>query len=1351
MGTGYGWVIAASLMLSGTMFAQTDGDGFKPVGADGKQLNLDLEAGDLTDWTASGEAFTGQPIKGDSPTARGRGQASQHAGEYWIGGYEKHLSDAPTGTLTSRPFKVTHPYASFLVGGGEHESSRVELVDAATGSVIFKSSGRNEETLYRVHVDLRAQKDKSIYIRLIDESRGAWGHVNFDDFRFHATPPARDRNYFVSEPLSAAEAANQMRVPEGFEVTVAAAEPDVKQPIAMAFDHRGRLWIAEAYCYPFRRADKDANDRILIFEDADGDGSFDKRTVFAEGLNLVSGIELGHGGVFVGAAPYLLFIADRNGDDKPDGEPKVLLDGWGYEDTHETLNSFIWGPDGWLYGCHGVFTSARVGKPGTPEDKRLRFNAAVWRYHPVRDEFEVFAYGGSNQWGVDFDEHGQAFMTTCRSANGGGPVTHVIQGAYYWRQAGAHHNPNVYQVLLASTDTGHGAGGAGGDTATYGGHAHCGAMIYLGDNWPEQWRNRLLTNNIHGHRLNVEDLTTRRGSGYRVDHLPNFLYSHDKRFMAVNLRYGPDGGVYMIDWYDQQNCHTPREVWDRSNGRIYKLTHGKPKPAKVDIAAASDEQLVEYHLHRNDWFVRHARRAMQERMATGKLSPAAVARLGKIIDDDPDITRKLRAMWTLGAIGAFDDALATKLLEHANEYVRAWAIQLTLEDRATTPGVARQLARMAIEEPAPLVRLYLASAMQRLPAEFAMPIGKALAQRAEDANDRNLPGMVWYGVEPIAAINPQQSVELAIASAMPNVRKNVARRLTVAHYADGAKDEPLNAVIQAAILSSNQAVTRELLEGVAAGLAGRREAAMPSAWPQAYRLLKGTDDQAVRDQVDRLALVFGDETVLNKLRATVADGKAPVDQRRAALQSLLDRRDAKLPPILHGLLDDATLRREAIRGLAAYDHPDTPKLLLARYGKLDAEAKRDALATLAARPGYAASLLDAIDTGGVNRADVPVYIARQIHDLNDSALRERLAKSWGVVQQTGDDQRKQIERYTKLLTPKALADADLVAGRTLYDQACGTCHTLHGAGGRIGPDLTGSDRTNLQYLLENIIDPNAVVGLDYQLTVITTADDRAVAGVVTGQTDAALTVQTATEQVTVPLNEVKSKIVTPASLMPTGLLSTLGDPQVRDLFAYLMSQQQVVRFGEPVTLFDGKTFAGWEGDRKWFRIEDGAIVGGNFNGPIPKNQFLCTEKQYGDFELRLKVKLLGEGVNSGVQFRTKRIPNHHEVSGYQADAGKGWWGKLYDESRRNRVLAEPDAKQVGEFVRYDDWNDYRIRAVGPRIELWVNGVKTIDYIEKEPNIDRAGVIAVQIHSGPPSEAWFKDITIAVPVEGGGGK
>ncbi len=258
----------------------------------------------------------------------------------------------------------------------------------------------------------------------------------------------------TNEGLQPLDAAAAMTVPEGFHVQLAAGEPLVHQPIAMAFDHRGRLWVAEAHTYPIRAPEGQGEDRIIILEDTDQDGDFDSRKVFIEGLNLVSGMEVGFGGVWVGAAPYLMFIPDRDGDDQPDGKPEILLDGFGYHDTHETLNAFIWGPDGWLYGCHGVFTHSKVGKPGTPDERRTPLNCGVWRYHPVRHEFEMFARGTSNPWGVDFNEYGQAFITACVIPH----MYHIIQGARYQRQGGQHFNPHLYDDIKTIADHAHYAG-----------------------------------------------------------------------------------------------------------------------------------------------------------------------------------------------------------------------------------------------------------------------------------------------------------------------------------------------------------------------------------------------------------------------------------------------------------------------------------------------------------------------------------------------------------------------------------------------------------------------------------------------------------------------------------------------------------------------------------------------------------------------------------------------------------------------------------------------------------------------------------------------------------------------------
>jgi putative membrane-bound dehydrogenase-like protein len=775
---------------------------------DGRTLNLDFETGTLDGWKGEGDAFV--LVRGEEfapQSAEKQSVVRGHSGTWWVSSGVK--GSARKGTLSSEPFVVTHPYASFLVSGGAFASTRVELVLAADRKVIFSISGTDHPRLRPVVADLSAYEGKEIFIRLVDEETGAstatyikenpWAHVNFDRFRFHESRPFFPNELAASEistmppmdpvmhaGLSGADAARAMTVPKGFKVTLAAAEPDVVRPIAFALDDRGRLWVAEAHTYPTRAAEGQGRDRILIFEDTNGDGTLDKRKVFIENLNLVSGLELGFGGVFVGAAPELLFIPVKEGTDTPAGPPQVLLDGWGYQDTHEMLNTFTWGPDGWLYGTHGVFTHSNVGKPGAPDSERQRLNGAIWRFHPTKHVFEVFAEGTSNPWGLDFNDYGHAFTTACVIEH----LYHVVQGARYKRQAGKHFNPHIFDDIKTVADHVHWVGrkgphaGNSRSDAAGGGHAHAGAMIYLGgDTWPREYRDAIFMNNIHGHRANMDRLE-RKGSGYTASHGADFLNANDTWSQMLNFRYGPDGSVHAIDWYDKNQCHSSNpDVHDKSLGRIFRISHEKDRPVKVDLRKLPSAELVKLQLHRNDWYVRHARRILQERGP----DPDAHAALKAILRDNPDVTRKLRALWALHVTGGLSDAEKIELLGHADEYVRSWAVYLLVEDR-TPPGEAiARFAALARTETSPLVRLYLASALQRVPVASRWDAVAALAAHAEDADDHNQPLMVWYAAEPLGVLDPARALTLAEASKLPRTFSFMVQRIAALKSQDALR------------------------------------------------------------------------------------------------------------------------------------------------------------------------------------------------------------------------------------------------------------------------------------------------------------------------------------------------------------------------------------------------------------------------------------------------------------------------------------------------------------------------------------------------------------------------------------
>jgi putative membrane-bound dehydrogenase-like protein len=660
---------AFAFLLLVSVAISSAADAIPATGADGRVLNLGFEDGTLRDWTATGEAFDKQPVKGEIDQKRpfGAGKTANRKGEFWIGGYEI-LRDEPKGTLTSVAFKAAQPWGSFLIGGGSLPGTHVEIVTKDDGKVIHTARGVNDERMARSVVDLRKLQGREIFVRIVDDETVGWGHVNFDDFVFHAEEPKfpaeqlaqkrgskDDPNLKPDEVqfagLPAERAAQVATVPAGYELKVFAAEPDIINPIAFCMDDRARVWVVEGMTYPQRAKTEPGapewlggKDRILVFEDMDGDGKADKRTVFMEGLNLVSGIEVGFGGVFVGAAPNLIFIPVENWDDPKPGKVEVLLNGWGGNDTHETLNTFKWGPDGWLYGCHGVFTHSTVGKPGAADKDRVKINAGVWRYQPQRKEFEVFAHGTSNPWGIDWNADGDLFAEACVIPH----LFHIIQGARYQRQAGQHFDPHTYDDIKTIADHRHFLGatphsGNNRSDAAGGGHAHAGLCIPQHPSWPDGIRGNVLMNNIHGARINM-DVLERKRSGYVAHHGADFINFHDKASQIVDIREGPDGTLWMIDWYDLNQCHRPqREAHDYTTGRIFRLGKKGQKVVPVAMEKMDSIALAKSLLSPDEWISRHALRRMSEKKATEEVRIALMQEIRILVPNGNDSPTNLTA------------------------------------------------------------------------------------------------------------------------------------------------------------------------------------------------------------------------------------------------------------------------------------------------------------------------------------------------------------------------------------------------------------------------------------------------------------------------------------------------------------------------------------------------------------------------------------------------------------------------------------------------------------------------------------------------------------------------------------
>ncbi len=1016
-------------------------------------------------------------------------------------------------------------------------------------------------------------------------------------------PPPSDTVAFAG--LIATEAAAKATLPPGFKMHAFAAEPDVRQPIAFCLDHRGRAWVAEGITYPKRKGNppkteapsttptaeqlKDilgGGDRILVLEDTDGDHKFDKRTVFLENVNLISGLEIGFGGVWIGAAPYLLFVPVSDWDNpKPSGDPKILLDGWNYSaDTHETLNTFTWGPDGWLYGCHGVFCPSNPGKPGTPAIERQWMDAGVWRYHPTRDVFEVFTEGGSNPWGIDFDEHGQLFAEMCVIPH----FWHMIHGARIERQGGEHFpvgaeetkrmrkgggkpvNPYIYEDIKQHADHVHWAGAGGphagnarSDSAG-GGHAHAGVMCYLGESWPAEYRGKLLLGNIHGQRLNM-DIPVREGSGYVGKHGKDFLNFNDAWSQTLNQLYDQDGSMFIIDWYDKNQCHHNREDGhDRSNGRVYKIVYNNQKATRVDVAKLSDEELVKLVPSKNEFMSRHARRVLQERAAGKATPPAVTSALKQQLASGTGTAAKLRALWAMHITAGLDPRTLVDLVKSEDEWLRGWAVQLTLESVENTQRIMKEMAEQKIDadtdpitmaawDKSQTVRLFLASAAQRMPEQdLRFSMVKRLLNHAEDANDHNLPLMYWFAMEPLVAVRPAESLAMALTTKIPRILNFTTRRLA----AEGT-GEARNLITAKLAEVFETAKQSDMLNGLAAALKGQRSVAMPKGWDTLETKLAESPSAEVRTLVQTLSLTFGSQNALAGLRKTLNDSAAPTTARRAALEALAGVKDAELPALLRGLLGPGDLCGPALRALAGFDDARTPAAIVAAYGTFDAAQKRDALNTLVSRAGFASPLLSAIEEGKVSAKDLTADIIRQLRGLKDGGVQQLLAKVYGAVRDTSADKKAEMEKYRKIYAAGYSQPGVAGRGREVYNRVCAQCHTLFDSGGKVGPDITGANRTDLAYLLETIVDPNAVIPNEYRTSEVETKDGRSLSGIVKVMGDKSILLQTANELLTIPRDEIMSQRQTELSMMPEGLLSPLSDQEVRDLIYYLSRAGQV--------------------------------------------------------------------------------------------------------------------------------------------------------------------------------------------------
>jgi len=963
-----------------------------------------------------------------------------------------------------------------------------------------------------------------------------------DDFpaAFNTDPPD-------SHPPTPEEMVKLIELPPGFNVTLFAGEPDVQQPICMDFDDKGRLWVAECYTYSGGPYEAKLRDRVVILEDKDGDGRHDSRKVFWDKGYMLTSLTWGFGGLWVLHDGTLSFIPDKNGDDVPDSEPVVMLDGWSKDCGHNFVSGLIWGPDGWLYGRHGIVDTSYPGVPGTPKEERPFMNCGVWRYHPTKHLVEVVCNGTTNPWGLDYNEDGQFFMTN----NVQGHLWHVIPGARYQRMYGQDFNPHSYELMDMTADHYHwdtktkwneSRDGVANDLG--GGHSHVGAMIYQGDNFPKEYRGKIFMCNTHGRRINVNRLE-RQGSGYVGKSEPDFMLVKSTWFRGIDIKMGPEGAMYVSDWSDNGECHDHDGV-HRTSGRIYRIAYGTPKPTRLVIGSGlpGAQELMSTALKRHDWIGRHARRLVQENQALGIGSPTIQHHNSSI-----------SSLLFFETLGLNSSAILEAALNSEDAVVAAQAIQLASDSTTRrSENFAAVVRRASGKQPASVL-LSLVSVLQQYEPEQRWQLASAILSCSENAQkiaaETNLTLMTWYGIEPV--VSNEGALELLDSNS--KLQQFAVRRLGHEISTQPAVAERALRFISGKASSGDSVTAATLLTSFKTGLAGRAKVDAPKDWPAIEKQLRASRNKDVILAVDSLAVMFGDGAAIADLRKLAGDGNVDPVAREQAIAALAQSQDTDSVPLLFNLLGDRAVVDAAITALKSFDHPDTANELLNRMGGFKDGNRSLAIDTMASREPYALDLINAIEGARFDAAELTASQVRQLLALGNEHIRTVLEAKWGVVQETPEARLAAIEKWKKLLTPETIAKADRDNGAALFKKSCATCHKLYGEGKTISPDLTGANRSNLEYLLLNIVDPSSVVPKQFTTSVIALKDGRVITGVVVSETEQSLVIQTDKEQLTVARDDVEESRNSGKSLMPDGMLDTLTEEQVRDLFGFMMPRK----------------------------------------------------------------------------------------------------------------------------------------------------------------------------------------------------
>jgi putative membrane-bound dehydrogenase-like protein len=959
-------------------------------------------------------------------------------------------------------------------------------------------------------------------------------------------------------PLTPAESLKAFKVFDDLQIEEVLAEPIVRQPLHLSWDSRGRLWVVQYIQYPapagltliskdqFWRAVYDkvpppppkhfkGEDKITIHEDTNGDGVLDKHKTFVEGLNIVTAVEHGAGGVWVLNPPYLLFFPDTNGDDVVDENPEVHLAGFGLEDTHSVANSLRWGPDGWLYGAHGSTVTASIVRPGIDKEPIAHMmGQGIWRYHPESKRFEVFAEGGGNAFGLEIDDKGRIF-----SGHNGGNTRgfHYVQGGYLqkgFEKHGPLSNPYAFGYFkqMAHPDVER-------FTHTF--------VIYGGAALPEKYNDQLFGIEPMQGRVVLSEVMRDRSS-FKTRDIGYAVTTSDKYFKPVDIKVGPDGAIYIADWYDRQVTHTRNYEGniDKSNGRIYRLRAKQP-PVWTKMKFPRQNGTISFG-HINRWIRQDAWRQIAAYNEENRKKGAPVFKR-KCLESTGQAA--LDSFWAYHLCESIRDENAGEFLRHADPHVRLWTVRLLGDRKEISHGSAELLKELAGNEPHVEVRSQLASTAKRLPAGQALPIVRNLLTHHEDTADIHVPLLLWWAIESKAESDRPMVLDFfkdARVWEFPIVRNTIAERI-VKRYAMPGTQADLRACAEL-LNSAPQPEKKKLLAAFEESFKGRSLARIPTELEQAIAKAGG---ESLAFAVRR-----GDKDAVERASAFVQDASKPV-QKRVELIEVLG--EVKTPgagyylPLLLSEDHPPEVREAAAAALQIYDDaPNVPERLLAYARKSKAPIR--VYNVLAARSSWAEKLLDAVKRADITASAVPLEIVDKLRA--DEKLAAQVEEVFGPKREL--DKAAIDAKLAKITAIVKSGSGDPFAGYAHYNMACASCHTLFGEGGQIGPDLTSYRRDDLETTLMQIVNPSGEIREGFENVIIETKDGRNLSGFLAERYEDTLVLRGLDgESTVVKKNDIERTRAAGTSLMPEGLLDGFDEQQIRDLFAYLRSTQPLVK------------------------------------------------------------------------------------------------------------------------------------------------------------------------------------------------